>query len=332
MQNAIHRNADVLVIGAGMAGLSAATALRKAGREVLVLDKGKQTGGRMATRRVGGATFDHGAQFVTARDPRFAALLEEAQTAGVAVEWCRGFTPEADGHKRWRGAPGISALANFGTVGLEIVQERQVAALSQAGDHWLIRMTDGEVYSAGAIILTTPVPQALVLLEAGGVQLEPALKTRLSAIEYERCLAVMAVLRGPSRMQAPGGFAPTQGPIAWIADNQLKGISDEPAVTIHATDAFSVAQWDQDRDETARGLLAAAEKWLGVGIQSFQIHAWRYSKPKQTDPLLFAEVSLSPLLLLAGDAFAGPRVEGAALSGWAAAEAMIHASRPVQNL
>jgi len=226
----------------------------------------------------------------------------------------------------------MSALANFGTVGLEIVQEKQVAALSQIGDHWLIRTTDGEIYSAGAIILTAPVPQALLILEGGGVLLEPALRTRLSAIEYERCLAVMAVLKGPSLMQAPGGFAPTQGPIAWIADNQLKGISDEPAVTIHATDAFSVAQWDQDRGETARVLLAAAEKWLGVGIQSFQIHAWRYSKPKKTDPLLFAVVSLSPPLLLAGDAFAGPRVEGAALSGWAAAEAVIPAPRPVQNL
>ena len=332
MQNVIHRNVDVLVIGAGMAGLSAGAALRKAGRKVLVLDKGKQLGGRMATRRVGGAVFDYGAQFVTARDPGFAALLEKAQTAGVAVEWCRGFSVEADGHKRWRGAPGMSSLANFGTVGLEIVQQKQVAALSRARDHWLIRTADVEIYSAGAIILTAPVPQALVLLEAGGILLQPALKTRLSAIQYERCLAVLAVLKGPSRMQAPGGFAPTQGPIAWIADNQMKGISEEPAVTIHATDAFSVAQWDRDRDETARVLLAAAEKWLGVGIQSFQIHGWRYSKPKQTDPLRYAVVSLSPPLLLAGDAFAGPRVEGAALSGWAAAEAVIHAPRPSQNL
>jgi hypothetical protein len=84
MQNALRRNADVLVIGAGMAGLSAATALQKAGFKPLILDKGKQLGGRMANRRVGGATFDHGAQFVTARDPRFAALLEEAEIAGRA--------------------------------------------------------------------------------------------------------------------------------------------------------------------------------------------------------------------------------------------------------
>ncbi|MEI7747098.1 MAG: hypothetical protein WCJ28_06130, partial [Actinomycetota bacterium] len=165
-----------------------------------------------------------------------------------------------------------------------------------------------------------------VLLEAGGVAVEPALKTRLSAIQYERCFAAMAVLDGPSRMPPPGGFAPTQGPIAWIADNQLKGVSAEPAITIHATDEFSVAHWDKDRDETAQILIAAADEWLGVGIKQFHIHGWRFSKPKQTDPSPCAIVSSAPPLVLAGDAFAGPRVEGSALSGWAAAEAVIDAT------
>ena len=325
MSNAHSRNVDVLVIGAGMTGLSAAAALQKAGRKAVVVDKGKGVGGRMATRRIGAATFDHGAQFVTARDPRFGDVLENARTVGAALEWCRGFTADADGHTRWRGTPGMSSLAKHLALGLEIVQEKQVFALQQMTDHWSISMADGETWSAKAIILTAPVPQSLVLLEAGGIVLEPDLKSRLSAIQYERCLAVMAVLEGPSRIPPPGGFAPTQGPIAWIADNQLKGVSAEPAVTIHATDEFSVAHWDQDRDETARMLIAAGDEWLCVGIKSIQIHGWRFSKPKQTDPSSCAVVSSDPPLVLAGDAFAGPRVEGAALSGWAAAEAVIEA-------
>lgn len=329
MNSATCRNADVLVIGAGIAGLSAAAALQAAGRKPLVIDKGRGVGGRMATRRVGGATFDHGAQFVTGRDPRFVAMLENACTAGAAVEWCRGFTAAADGHPRWRGAPGMSSLAKHLAVGLEIVQEKQVTALDPMAEHWSITMADGEAWFANAVILTAPVPQSLVLLEAGGVVLEPALKERLVAIQYERCLAVMAVLNGPSRMPLPGGLAPAQGPISWIADNQLKGVSSEPAVTIHATDAFSVAHWDQDRNETARQLLAAADEWIGVSIKSCQIHGWRYSKPKQTDPLPCAVVSGTPPLVLAGDAFAGPRVEGAALSGWAAADVILHAAQNV---
>jgi len=326
MSNAHSRNVDVLVIGAGMAGLSAAAALQKAGCKAVVIDKGRGVGGRMATRRIGAATFDHGAQFITARDLRFADVLENARTAGAALEWCRGFTADADGHARWRGTPGMSSLAKHLALGLEIIQEKQVSALHQMTDHWSIGMADGETWTAKAIILTAPVPQSLVLLEAGGVAVEPALKTRLSAIQYERCFAAMAVLDGPSRMPPPGGFAPTQGPIAWIADNQLKGVSAEPAITIHATDEFSVAHWDKDRDETAQILIAAADEWLGVGIKQFHIHGWRFSKPKQTDPSPCAIVSSAPPLVLAGDAFAGPRVEGSALSGWAAAEAVIDAT------
>ena len=54
---------DVAVVGAGMAGLSAARALVDAGRSVVVFDKGRGIGGRMATRRLGAAVFDHGAQY-----------------------------------------------------------------------------------------------------------------------------------------------------------------------------------------------------------------------------------------------------------------------------
>ena len=53
-------NPDVLIIGAGLAGLSAANELQLAGYRVLVVDKGRGLGGRLAGRRIGGATFiDH---------------------------------------------------------------------------------------------------------------------------------------------------------------------------------------------------------------------------------------------------------------------------------
>ena len=83
-----------------------------------------------------------------------------------------------------------------------------------------------------------------------------------------------------------------------------------------------MANWERDRDEVARELLAAADEWLGAAVVSFQIHGWRFSKPLQTDPQPCAVVSQHPPLVLAGDAFAGPRVEGAAVSGWAAAAAV----------
>jgi len=78
---------DVLIMGAGMAGLTTARALVEAGCRVRVVDKGKAPGGRLASRRMGGATLDHGAQFFAASDPRFRALIYDWQAAGVIKEW-----------------------------------------------------------------------------------------------------------------------------------------------------------------------------------------------------------------------------------------------------
>ncbi len=321
------QNVDVLVIGAGMAGLIAAAELQQSGRSVLVLDKGRAVGGRMASRRIGAATFDHGAQFITARDSRFAAVLEQGRQAGVVEEWCRGFAEHADGHPRWRGNPTMTAMTKHLARGLEVSLEKQIVMLRREADRWRAETNTREVFSAAAVVLTPPVPQSLALLDVGGVTLSPETRSRLASIEYERCLAVMAVIEGPSRLPPPGGLAPAAGPIGWIADNQQKGISAEPAVTIHATHAFSLEHWDHDRQESGRALLDAAALWLGVGVKTFQVQGWRYTKPLRVDAQRCALLSESPPLVLAGDAFAGPRVEGAALSGWAAAELILSLPR-----
>ncbi len=318
-----EQNTDVLIIGAGMAGLTAAAELQRAGSRVLVLDKGRSVGGRLASRRIDGATFDHGAQFMTTRSQRFAAVLEQGLQDGAMEEWCRGFAGGADGHARWRGKPAMSAVAKHLALGLDVHLEMPVVALRRANERWRVETMTGRAFPAGAVVLTPPVPQSLAMLDTGGIDLAPEMRARLAAIEYERCLAIMAVLDGPSRIPPPGAVTLSDGPIAWIADNQLKGISAEPSVTIHATHAFSLEHWDRDRAESGRALLAAAARWLGAGVKTFQVHGWRYSKPMRVDEEPCLLVDTSPPLVLAGDAFAGPRVEGAALSGWAAAAVIL---------
>jgi predicted NAD/FAD-dependent oxidoreductase len=311
--------ADVLVVGAGMAGLMAAAELQRAGLRVIVIDKGRGVGGRLASRRINGATFDHGAQFITARDPRFAAVLEQGQRSGAMEEWCGGFAGSADAHPRWRGKPAMSAVGKHFALGLDLRLEMPVVGLWRVGDQWCAETTMGCNFTAKVVVLTPPVPQSLAMLDAGGIVLLPEMRTRLAAVEYERCLAVMAVLDGPSHLPPPGCLVPAEGPIAWIADHQLQGISAEPAVTIHATHGFSLEHWDCDRQESGRALLDAAASWLGAGIRTFQVHGWRYSKPMSVHEEPCVLVTHSPPLVLAGDAFGGPHVEGAALSGWAAA-------------
>jgi predicted NAD/FAD-dependent oxidoreductase len=313
---------EILVVGAGMAGLTAAATLRERGHEVLVIDKGRGVGGRLASRRIDAATFDHGAQFITVRHPRFAALMEDWRRQGVAEVWFRGSQGRPEGHARWRGTPAMTAVAKHLARGLEVRLGARLLALHRDGADWIGELESGESLRAGSVLLTPPVPQTLALLAAGGTELPSELQARLQAIGYERCLAVLALLAGPSRLPPPGGMAPRAGPIAWIADNQRKGISAVAAVTLHATAAFSEQHWDLDRTVSGRELLRAAEPWLGAPVTEFQTHGWKYSKPLRIEQEPCLVLSEAPPLVVAGDAFAGPRVEGAALSGWAAAVAL----------
>ena len=75
------KKADVIVVGAGLAGLSAARALAGAGRSVIVLEARERVGGRTWNRPVtGGSYIDAGAEFVGPTQDRIKAL---AQAVGV---------------------------------------------------------------------------------------------------------------------------------------------------------------------------------------------------------------------------------------------------------
>lgn len=124
----------------------------------------------------------------------------------------------------------------------------RVTHLEVATAEWIAHIEESHRITSDALLLTPPVPQSLALLDAGNANIPSETREELDTIRYEKCITVMAVLNGPSAVQAPGGFAPAQGPVAWIADNQKKGISAVPAVTIQADANFSESHWN--RNET----------------------------------------------------------------------------------
>jgi renalase len=119
------------------------------------------------------------------------------------------------------------------------------------------------------------------------------------------------------------GIALADGPVRWIADNAKKGVSATAAgaVTVHLSPTFAAEHYSKTEAELAALVVPGIESLLGAPVVNAALQRWKYSEPAATfaQPCVWLpEMGLG----LAGDAFGGPRVEGAALSGLALAERM----------
>ncbi len=308
-------NNTTVIIGAGIAGLVLARNLADAGASIVVLEKSRGYGGRMATKRVGESVYDQGAQYFTVRDPAFAELVESWRERGWVKDW-----PDSP-HRRRVGAPSMTAVPKALAEGLEILREHKVtAARRHECGCWELDVENHGIVRAERLLFTCPVPQALAVLKAGEVALPGETAKSLGALQYHPCLALLVTLAGPSAVPADG-LALAEGPVRWIADNVKKGIAQNvpAAVTIHASAEFSEANYGLPEAEVAARLLPAVEHLLGATVVSTALHRWKFSEPKTTHAercVWLPELTLG----FAGDAFGGPKVEGAVLSGLALAE------------
>lgn len=303
-------NRNIAIIGAGIAGLSAARVLSASGARLVVLEKSRGVGGRMATKRVGDAVFDTGAQFFTAREDSFAAEVQRWAALGKAERW------PGSAH-RWIGRGGMTAVPKLLSEGLEVQRECKItAARRHSSGYWELDIENDGILRADRLVLTAPMPQSLALLHAGGVSLPETVAPELRSLTYRPCLAALLVLDGPSTVP-PEGLAPAEGPLRWLADGRHKGLCQPTAITLHATPEFSAREYGRPEPEVLAQMTTAAQAWLGGrGVVSATLHRWRYSEP--VGPLPRAFVWIPELALgFAGDAFLGGRVEAAALSGLA---------------
>ena len=314
--------ARVTILGAGIAGIAAAVRLLDRGCEVRVLEKRSRIGGRMATFRpagegLDGAVFDHGAQFFTTRGSEFTSLIEAAVEAGAVRAWTHGFDDPPDGFPRWCGTTAMTDLVEWMATAAGIAVELGT------------EVTDLRSDSADAYLLTAPIPQTLSVLSFSGLLPSPSIHARLAAVAYKPTISVLLRLD-----RSPGGFPEHGGvqyldhaDLAFVTDNERKGISHRPAVTVHLSNELSVELWDAtDADVAGRAVELISGHLHNAGVLDtpggVEVRRWRYAGPFE----VLAERTIvwgdQPIVAVAGEAFGGPKVEGAFMSGIAAADAL----------
>ncbi|MHC4830945.1 MAG: FAD-dependent oxidoreductase, partial [Planctomycetota bacterium] len=129
--------ARVAVIGAGVSGLIAARTLLDHNLEVTVFDKGRRSGGRTSSRRSEAGYLDHGAQYFTVRDPRFALRVRSWELDGVVARWrgrlvtigTQGIGACDDPKPRYVGVPSMRALSEHLSRDLEVRQSVRIASV-----------------------------------------------------------------------------------------------------------------------------------------------------------------------------------------------------------
>lgn len=321
---------DVLIVGAGLAGLLAARTLVERGIRPIVLEKARSVGGRIATHHLQEGLADQGAQFFTTRDQEFERMVNRWQEAGLAFEWSRGWSDGSlastrDGHPRYAIRGGMSVLAKYLAQGLDVRLNVPLDAVRRAMSGWEVEDEKGTRQRARAILLTPPVPQSLALLDAGEFPLPREPQEVLAAITYDPCLTGLFRVTGEITLPPPGAIQRPHAPIHWIADNQRKGISpDAKTITVQAGPAYSRQLFDQSDENVLKAFRTDLLPFMAeeTKIVEAQLKRWRYSQPTSTYPDRCLVIEGHAPLIFAGDAFGGPRIEGAVLSGIAAGEAM----------
>ncbi|MFW6358810.1 MAG: NAD(P)/FAD-dependent oxidoreductase [Chroococcales cyanobacterium] len=328
---------DIAVLGAGLAGLTCAKALQRSGYDVVILEKSRGVGGRVATRRLHHTCVDHGLPYLDVQGEQTQHLIEQLHTQQTLCHWKNSeyvfkqgqLRSESSLSPRYIAPEGMTAIAKSVATHLKIWRPCRVTKLTPMANQWHLTLESPpempQTVSAKAIVLAIPAPQALALVAE--LDVPQSMLSSLQSVEFDPCLVVMAGYASQSEL-AWNAIAFEDHPnLAWISlESSKRQNSQESVFVVHSTAQFAQKFLDAtDLQPAAQELLSTAAQCLFPSLNTpnwFQIHRWRYARPRSFLSVSYLETS-SPLpLICCGDWCIGNQVENALHSGRMAASAL----------
>ena len=317
---------DVIVIGAGVAGLRCAGRLRDAGADVLILDRADKVGGRCATRFFDGQPFDYGPLFIHGDDPNFLASVRETPGVHMLEGWphriegkgtpCQpdAFAPS---ETRLAFAEGLNAFPHHLAPGLSVKANTQVVSAAVAGEQVRVESAIGEIFAARDVVLAAALEQSIPFLR------DDRTRALLDMFASVPCLTVIAqYAHGTVEPDWDVCYPEDDDALLLIGNDSAKRPhGDHVTLVCQAAARWSRARFEAPRDEWSVELLARAARRVGAWVASperVHLHRWRYARLDKANELAGPVIVRSGKCRvgLAGDLFApGGGMQAAWLSG-----------------
>lgn len=317
-----NQSKSVAIIGAGLSGLSCATRLQTLGYQVELFEKSRGPSGRMSTRHGDGWAADHGAQYFTARDPRFVQELDSWISQNAAAVWSPDIKVYQEHHwreshskeNRYVGTPDMSSPGKYLAKNLSVQFNQTINAIQIENGKWLLHSKESGQLSQSfdVLILALPAPQVYALSREIHNDVEGICKQA----NMKGCWTVMARFQEKPQVSFEAAFV-NHELISWISRNNSKpGRHGLESWTIHANPDWSEQFIELEKDKATALIIECAKK-LGLDCQNAEIstHRWRFASGSSPEiPGFYHDPETK--FGLCGDWLHGGRVEGAWLSGY----------------
>lgn len=336
---------SIAVIGAGIAGLACASKLRAQGHQVRIFEKSRGLSGRCSTRKINHSTFDHGAQFFTAKSAVFQDFVAAGLQQGVISPWQPRCVTPPTSQPWYVAAPGMSAISAVFEHIEDIQTQSEVVHSHFKNMSWELHIRTQEKVRTQIfddVIFAIPAPQAALLLHQVDPRQLPQADTftahlhLLASIEMLPCWTIM--LNDPAQQlrqwpfdvyQCPPDEIATQA-IAWLANNSSKphrnSLQESAQWIIQATPNWSIAHLNDQPDTIITSLLQELERLVAFPVTSAPLvavaHRWKFAHVQVgTERMLNCLWDNENHFGLCGDYFSTSRIESAYLSGITMADA-----------
>jgi renalase len=344
----MQKRFSVAIIGAGVSGLAAANVLQNAGIAVTIYEKSRGVGGRSATRKRDGFTYDHGAQyFKQANEQTIGLITEHYRTSDLfqiekpiwtfdAQNAIHEGDPKHNAEPRWCYRDGLTSLSKRMAQGLHIHFETRISALvEQSEGGWQLFDQHNELIDGfDRVLITVPLTQAIELIEVSEIETElrTAIIAQARKVEYNPLISVMLGYYPRPRTRPYYALVNTDKghPISWLAWEHEKDAKRVPVdaglLIAQMAPDYSREHWLTDDDTLVHDVANRVSLLIDEQLPPpyfVDVQRWRYALPaKKADGDALNTLTLPRGLAFSGDAFVGGRMQLALDYGVSVAQQM----------